>query len=535
MEITKSSWAALGAALLLAACGGGSGSGGNAGSVNNNPGRGELMQTPPIRTVSLTAADFTTELSASADGLGALKLSTGSTSVALPCGVDIMQIKYGTVGGKGEATTASGALMVPTGPGSKCSGDRPILLYGHGTNITKRFNIADIVDTTNPAYQEAVLLASLFAAQGYIVVAPNYAGYDSSTLPYHPYVNADQQSKDMLDALAAAKAALPTLQHPSTASSKLFISGYSQGGFVAMATVKAMQAATPPIAVTAAAPMSGPYALAAYVDAVFLGRVPAGSTAFAPLLMNSYKNSYPNLSLYNAASDVYESAYVSGIESLVPGNYDFTTVFSSGKLPQTYLFNSVLEAPYAPYAGISPPTGTGATDALFALGFGPTNLVKNSFRFNYIADALANGDNVLAATPTTYQPAANPGIDIRRALKANDLRGFVPASPTLLCGGSGDPTVFYSVNTSVMAGLWTAQGLTNWSVLNLEASSAPGLASSALGASAYQGLFAQAKSAFIAALPAGADAATEVTKSYHGTLVPPYCSRAAKDFFDPRV
>ena len=27
----------------------------------------------------------------------------------------------------------------------------------------------------------------MFAAQGYIVVAPNYAGYDISTLGYHPY------------------------------------------------------------------------------------------------------------------------------------------------------------------------------------------------------------------------------------------------------------------------------------------------------------------------------------------------------------
>jgi hypothetical protein len=297
-----------------------------------------------------------------------------------------------------------------------------------------------------------------------------------------------------------------------------------------MATVKAMQELVPPIPVTASAPMSGPYALTAYMDAIFLGRVPAGSTAFAPLLLNGYKNSYPNLSLYAATSDVYESAYVNGIENLVPGTYDFTTIFSSGKLPQTFLFNSVL-GPYAAYASISPPTGTGATDALFALGFGPTNLIKNSYRFAYVADALANGYNALATSPTTLQPPAVQGIDIRKAIVANDLRNFVPTSPTLLCGGAGDPTVFYSANTSVVAALWTAKSVSNWSVLNLEA--AP--ASTAAGASAYQGLFTQTKTAFVAALPAGADPTTEVTKNYHGTLVPPICSRAAKDFFDPRV
>ena len=42
---------------------------------------------------------------------------------------------------------------------------------------------------------ETLFLASLFVSQGYIVVTPNYAGYDTSTLPYHPYLIADQQSE----------------------------------------------------------------------------------------------------------------------------------------------------------------------------------------------------------------------------------------------------------------------------------------------------------------------------------------------------
>ena len=39
-------------------------------------------------------------------------------------------------------------------------------------------------------------MAALFASQGYIVVAPDYVGYNGSTLPYHPYLVADQQSKE---------------------------------------------------------------------------------------------------------------------------------------------------------------------------------------------------------------------------------------------------------------------------------------------------------------------------------------------------
>src|SRR5215813_5905763 len=167
-------------------------------------------------------------------------------------------------------TTASGALMVPTGGASNCVGTLPIVLYAHGTNPNKNFNIAQISTSDNG---EGLILAAVFAAQGYIVVAPNYTGYDTSTLAYHPYLIASAQANDMMDALAAAKSALPVSTAKNvTSNGKVFVTGYSQGGYVAMATHAAMQAAaTPP---TASAPMSGPYALSAFGDAIFKGEVP---------------------------------------------------------------------------------------------------------------------------------------------------------------------------------------------------------------------------------------------------------------------
>ena len=104
---------------------------------------------------------------------------------------------------------------------------------------------------------EPLFLAAPFASKGWIVVAPNHAGYDTSTLPYHPYLIADQQSKDMIDAPAAARTALPLASATFTKDNgQLFIIGYSQEGYVAMATHRAMQAAG--MKMTAAAPMSGP-------------------------------------------------------------------------------------------------------------------------------------------------------------------------------------------------------------------------------------------------------------------------------------
>lgn len=350
------------------------------------------------------------------------------------------------------------------------------------------------------------------------MVAPNYAGYDSSTLAYHPYLNADQQAKDMIDALSAAKVALPRVSSTATASGKLFVTGYSEGGYVAMAAARAMQAAGTPIA--ASAFLSGPYALASFADAVFYGEVDAGATAFFPMIFTSYQKAYGNI--YPSTANVYESAYVNGIDTFLPGPYTFTTVVSSGKLPAAALFSST--PPTGPAAlqptldAISPPTGSGATDALFALGFGSGNLVQNGFRLDYLLDAFANPDGVVP-TATTGLPSAAPQSPLRIAFKKNDLRGWTPTSPVLLCGGHQDPTVFFNLNADVMKQQWAGLGSR---VTELDVDSA----AAGDGFDAARQVFA---SGAAAAAASGGSAA--VLGAYHGSLVANACILAASSFF----
>ncbi len=494
-------WFKLGAitlgAVMLAACGGGAG--GSLGGQNNNPGRGDLMQTPVPRIASVSATEFTHMLNADAAGQQLLQV-TGNPV----CGVDVNYIKYGTVGGADERTNASGVVMVPTGTADACKGPRPIVLYAHGTVIEKRYNLADWTDRTNPAFSESTLLAAMYAAQGYIVVAPNYAGYDSSSLGYHPFLNADQQSKEMIDSLNAAKSALSTLMSPTRASDRLFITGYSQGGHVAMATHRAMEALQPPIHVTASAPMSGPYALAAQSDATFYGMVNAGGTVFSPMIFTSYQKAYGNI--YNTPSDIYNSVYATGIESLLPGTYNWTTLFTSGKLPQAALFNSDV--------GALPPPPSG-----FEFGFGTSYLFNNSARAAYLYDAQANPDGAFPSGTGTAGSTfgQNLGGRMRQAAARNDLRDWTPRAPVLLCAGHADPTVFYLLNTAVMSARWNGLGPL---VTTLDVDSEPPL----------NDPFANVKNGFAYAKAHAGDA-TAVAVAYHGTLVPPFCNAAARGFF----
>ncbi len=60
------------------------------------------------------------------------------------CSVVVYQLRYGTVGAQGEPTTASAALMVPSGSDVACQSPRPIVLYAHGKRNLTFFNIADL-------------------------------------------------------------------------------------------------------------------------------------------------------------------------------------------------------------------------------------------------------------------------------------------------------------------------------------------------------------------------------------------------------
>src|SRR6204780_3495494 len=110
---------ALIAALALTACGGGGGGGATGSNPSAPPARGPLLQTPPELLSTFTISALLTELELP---LNQLLLSVSSAPL---CDIVFYHIQYATVGGVGEATTASAVLMIPTGSGASCSGGGP--------------------------------------------------------------------------------------------------------------------------------------------------------------------------------------------------------------------------------------------------------------------------------------------------------------------------------------------------------------------------------------------------------------------------
>jgi hypothetical protein len=289
-----------------------------------------------------------------------------------------------------------------------------------------------------------------------------------------------------------------------------------------MATHRAMQAAG--MNVGASAPMSGPYALAAFVDAVFYGQVNGGATVSSTLLLGAYQTVYGNI--YTNATDVFEPQYANGIQTLLPSTTPRSQLYAQGKLPEFALFSLTPPAPQ--FAAITPPAMPSNLAEVFALGFGSANLLQNSYRLSYLQDAQAHPDGGFP-TITTGTPAAAPGLPWRQALQKNDVRDWVPTAPVLLCGADLDPLVFF-FNTQLMQQYWAAQAPSApVSVLDLEAAA---IANDPYGSLKQDFEIAKALVAANAVSQGATDGgALAVAEAYHAMLVAPVCFAAVRSFF----
>jgi hypothetical protein len=488
-------------------CGGGASSAPTPPPVIDHSGvRGSLIENPPPRVLSLDPAGVSARIAS----YGALGTQLSGFAGTPRCGIDVHHFEYATVGAAGEKTTASGALMVPTGSDPACTGSRPLMIYAHGSSEVRSVDMADI--SPQAAYGVAsVEAAALFAAQGWIVVAPNYAGYDTSTLTYHAHHVADQQSKDLMDALTAARKALASLPHPVTDSGKLFLTGHSEGGYVTMATLRAMQQAG--VVVTAAAPSSGNYAESmGYEVLVSSPGALDDLRSIGPEDILKYAMQFTawqkaDGDLYQSPAEIYPAAYAPAMETIGPSDTPAATLVAERRLPAFLLADDEPD-----YPTLSP---------VLQADFGPPeqSLIKTTYVQAMVADAAANP---CPFTSTTEPLACTPANPARKAWHRNDLRTFVPTVPLLMCGGHADGEVAFA-NATLTDAYFANHGAASGVVTLLDVDSA----------TAAGDPWADAKSAFIAAragvVAAGGDPTTN--DNYHGFMVSTACAVAARDFF----
>ena len=149
------------------------------------------------------------------------------------------------------ALAASALVTVPQKPLSSTS---PVLSYQHGT-ITKD---ADAPSQLANVETPEVVMASL----GYIVLSADYVGYGASKGVPHPYLLSAPSAAAVIDLMTAAKYWRET--NKVLDNQQLFLAGYSEGGYVTMATHRALQAGNSSFHqnLVSVAPGAGPYNVA---------------------------------------------------------------------------------------------------------------------------------------------------------------------------------------------------------------------------------------------------------------------------------
>lgn len=281
---------------------------------------------------------------------------------------------------------ASGLLAIPD------TADKvfPILSYQHGT-VYGRQEVPSFPEQST----ETQLMLAQFAGQGYVVMGADYFGMGTSTEPEGYMVKASHQQACQ-DMIRSGRSVLDTM---GITSDKLFLAGWSQGGFVTMACLEKLESAGIVVkaASTASAPIDGFALMNGFLN--FPREIDAGwVNSLFVLSAFSYENYYglPGLArsvfndeYYDAARRVYErqpfeaSEIPTDLHKLIRADY-FDPQFFAGSaygriFGETQAYRWVIQSPVRNYYGeadevIPPGIGKMAMTYQQAMGNGNTKV-----------------------------------------------------------------------------------------------------------------------------------------------------------------
>lgn len=328
--------------------------------------------------------------------------------------VRLYRITYGSViperGNK--PIVATGLLAVPETGATQF----PLVSYQHGTVYGKQ-EVPSFPDQS----PETQLMIAQFAGQGYLIIGADYFGMGASSEPEGYMVKGSHQQATH-DMLVASRAVLAQMK---IAAPKLFIAGWSQGGFVTMAFLEKLEAVGVPV--TAAATASAPVDVMATLNGFlsFPRKNDADWVATLFILSSfSFENYYqvPGLAralLTDAHYDVSRKAYErrpfnpadvpTDLHKLIRPEY-FNAQFFAGSaygklLADTQAYRWVIKTPVRNYFGetdeaITPGIGQLAMTYQRAMGTG-----------NTAVEAISTGNTSHRGTYATAVPAWKAWFD----------------------------------------------------------------------------------------------------------------------------
>lgn len=216
-------------------------------------------------------------------------------------GYKAVKITYKTKDQNDADVNASGLLVIPTVSDAYSaylaslgkSFSVSMICENHGSIFTEAEAPTNVeLSDGAPNYDIATLMTG-FA--GFAAIIPDYIGYGVSDAQNHPYMLKKASARASLDMI---KASMKYMSDTGVILNyQLYISGYSQGGYTAMALAEEVESSFSTVDLKAIAPMSGPY------DLVGLGNIEINASrvmvypAFLAYLADAYAQAYDDLNL----------------------------------------------------------------------------------------------------------------------------------------------------------------------------------------------------------------------------------------------
>jgi len=231
-------------------------------------------------------------------------------------GYTAYKIPYKTTDEKGVEVTVSGLMVVPTGLSKGGKAEQvglSLVSDDHGTIFANYEAPTIAAETSGAPAGSAIILTAL---AGFVTLQPDYIGFGSSDAP-HPFVLKKSLANATVDFIIAARKF--ATDNSIKLNGQLFLTGYSEGGYAALATLQKIEAEGN-LTVTMAAPMAGPYAM----NEMAMG-VLSEPTLTVPSFMANVGYAYADAYSKELTSIINEP-YASKLENLFNGDYNRTQI-----------------------------------------------------------------------------------------------------------------------------------------------------------------------------------------------------------------
>lgn len=157
----------------------------------------------------------------------------------------------------------------------------------------------------------------LFASAGYIAFVPDYIGYGKSASVFHPYYDEKHSAASVIDMIKAGKEFLT--KQKVNFNEKLFLAGYSEGGYVTLAAAKEIESnPSHKMTLTAVAAGAGGYDLTEMLKGVTTSPYYSYPSYLAFVLM-SYNKTYD---WNKPLTYFFKPQYADALEKYMNGQYD---------------------------------------------------------------------------------------------------------------------------------------------------------------------------------------------------------------------